>query len=101
MKRILYVPIILILACGLACNEKRRPGEAFGLTVDSITVEGTVSDNLDINPAVTIDGNSASITSGAFTNTFIGTTSTTGKDAFIIEAADKVPNKTSEVFEIR
>ena len=96
MKRFLYILMALAVVCGTGCGSKGG-GDAFELTVDSLTVEGTVSDNLERNPTVKIDDNPATVSSG----TFIGNTSTTGKDSFKIEAADKVPNRTSKTVKIR
>lgn len=98
MKRLLYIFLVLLLVGGFGCSKKKHGiPNAFGLTVDSLILEGTVSDNLDLAPTVSIEGNSANIDAGSF----IETISTTDKDTFSIESEDKVPNKTTIVIDIR
>jgi hypothetical protein len=75
MKTITILSVAAIIAFAVGCGKKGgAPPDAFGLTVDSVAIDGTVSDNLDTSPDVKADGAPVIVLMGAFTTTFDTTT---------------------------
>jgi hypothetical protein len=79
---------ILMAGCG---GGSSKP--AFNLTVDTVTIDGTVSDNLDTSPDVKADGAPVTVTAGAFTvaldTTTVKTHTITAEDNVLPKANKK------------
>ena len=88
MKRLMLIAVVLS-AIGLGCGKKAAP--PFNLTVDTVTVEGTVSDTFDSDPEMALDGAPLTVTAGAFT----AVCDTGVKSTYGLTATDDVSNTTS------
>ena len=82
MKKTLTVLLIIFCACAVGCSKRKKEMLLPPLicTIDSIGIEGVVSDNFDESPAVKVDGTAATVADNG---------------SFIAEAA--VTNNTREI----
>ena len=91
MKRITMVFAVVLALAALAsigCGKKAPP---FNLTVDTVTVDGTVADTFDTDPEMALDGTPLTVTAGAFT----AVCDTSVKNTYSLTADDDVSNTTS------
>jgi hypothetical protein len=86
--------VILMLLIGafvvLAGCKKKRP-RPFGIGIETIQVEGTVTDSLSTQVTVTLDGTPVSLSGSNYNETV----DMTGKTDFTLEATDEAGNKSS------
>lgn len=66
MKRLMTITLVLVPLAFAGCGGGAPP-PPFDLTVDTVTVEGTVSDTFDPDVAVNVNGTPVTVTADAFT----------------------------------
>jgi len=74
-------------------KKKPTPSQPFALSIESLKVEGKVTDNLDDSPRLSVNGAPVPLVSGAFSVEL----DTTIEDSFSFKAVDSAGN-TSERF---
>jgi hypothetical protein len=95
-KIIVLILLITVLAVLTGCRDSKDEPETFVIGVDSIQIEGTVTDSLSTGVDVTLDGAPVSLTGSDFDETV----DMTGSNAFTLEATDDAGNKSVLTVEI-
>lgn len=93
MKRLVLIAIVLS-AVGLGCGKKPPP---FNLTIDTVTVDGTVSDTFDSDPEMALNGTPLTVTAGAFS----AACDTSAQSSHTITATDDVNNVTTVTVQVQ
>ena len=83
-----FVVVAALAAAVLAGCRADGPGETFEISIDSIQVEGSVSDNFPDAPSLSLDGAPVALAGSDFSVTV----NVANRDEFTLEAADRAGN---------
>ncbi len=93
--------VLLLLIAGLAvtagCRNVKDEQVPFSIEIDSIQIEGSVSDSLSQAVTVSLDGSPVSLVGGDFDETI----DMTGRTGFTLEAEDETGNTSSLTIEVQ
>jgi len=89
--RKLAIPSLLIAALTVFCGCRRTKPKPFEIGIETIQIEGSITDSLSTQVTTTLDGAPVSLVGSDYSETV----DMTDKSGFILEASDEAGNKNS------